>query len=201
MRTSIVTTCLLGICLVATACTEDDEIYPGIAHCTYEEQELSWDEPTPDGTLPEDYLAFSEGDYQVTGGTMHHDGELDFHIGFARRGDHGIYYTDPDGLCDPYLGIPATFSISLDGGELDESFDVIATATHTGDLEIFHAFSPDDIQGTWSPEAPEGETIGGLTLRTFFYFDETPLHGDLNKLIEGHDDEMAWQNSQRVYFW
>lgn len=166
------------------------------AHCPKKKSiPLDWNEKSPHGITPAQIIADYEGTYERVGYlTSNEEHLINFTIELVRS-DQKVSF-DPntmiysDNSCGDSMRLPATLTIKSDDGLFDETFSVRPMVTQelwTGDanyqrtLEIIHGFSPEDINGTWTPPpAPEGMKFEELLL--WFSF----LDGDVWGSIDVH---------------
>lgn len=173
---------------------------PAIAECLWDEESVGWDDEAPNGLVPRDVMAEVEGDYEVVGGVVDHDGDETYEIRFERRGDNAVHMTDIQGGCSgDRLELPATLMVATEDGRLDETFDVDAWTISGEAVEVSHRFEVAQLQGHWEPIPPEDHELLDLSVEATFA-DES-VTGRVLLRWEFMDDEVASSGTERVFFW
>ncbi len=172
-------------------CTHPAEV------CDKEESRLSWVDEAPDGTTPQQRIAHLEGEYLVQGVDTADESEQEFAIGLWRE-DRDIEYlrrTDSDSgensdFCTDRMDLPMRLTVSSQDNQFAENFELIVRRTETGhhdSLRLVHSFSPEDLNGSWQPEVPEGREIDRLRIIARFSEDSVSAEVDVISVVAGED--------------
>ncbi len=105
---------IIGVLILAPlhGCGDNDKREDALAECKYTDHELAWDEASPESIVAEDLLAFSEGEHNLIGGEIFHDGDSEILLVVDRRGENAIYRENIEGGCFSYVEVPLTVTIA-----------------------------------------------------------------------------------------
>ncbi len=205
--------------LLAPACLlggdDGGETEPGIAECEYETEPLGWDEPSPEGVVADDLLAFAEGSHDLVGGEVFHDGESEITLTAERRGESAVYRENTAGGCGNHVEVPLTVTIATSIHESPDTLEVDAIGRGTGDdagslelrgkLDSTLLHTPlDEIVEEYGADLPDGaREILDLNVEATFAEDDSS--GEVYARVEvvedsGSDGAVSLTNL-RLVFW
>ncbi len=186
------------IAVVATmaACSYQDNL------CTGTQEQLQWDEETPQGTTPEDIIAPHEGENEVVASSPQHGGSQSITVSLVRREKKPTYYLEGNPEienCSDQLTLPVDVEISTANGTLDETFSD-EFKNYTGDdaeegLVLEQWIFAEDIEGTWSPEVATQSNFLALNIKLII--DDGNLSGEIQEWrttdnYRDHDVIWSW---------
>lgn len=208
LQTLLAALLIAGTTSFALGCGgEDDATKPGgeedaMVECKWDEEEIAWDQEGPGGIVPDALLEELEAEaLREKLGKGPDAEELLFSVQYVREGEHALYLTATQGGCGDGFVFPGTLKIATDDGSLDEAFDVRPELD--GDaLKFMFSVSDEDLDGSFEPTLDDGEEFGGYSIdATIGKASADEDSGSISMLVEGSDDETAWQNSERIFSW
>lgn len=143
-------------------------------------EELGWDEEAPDGSVPEDFLVFAEGYYELTGQNVLDNEEVLLGVGLQRRGE-SVTYTEPG--CGGGYTLPVTFTLVIANGVLDETFEAEAYGSRDREFDtivLTNRFQPEDIVGSWQPVVSAGVEL--VYLEVIVTFTDGKVSGSVQQI-------------------